>query len=27
VTDPSVTVDIIITTGKSTVTMTPPPGP
>jgi LCP family protein required for cell wall assembly len=27
VNDPSVTVDIIVTTGRSTVTMTPPPGP
>lgn len=27
VTDPSVTVDIIVTTGKATPTMTPPPGP
>ena len=27
VNDPSVTVDIIVTTGRSTLTMTPPPGP
>ena len=27
VTDPSVTVDIIVTTGKATATLTPPPGP
>jgi LCP family protein required for cell wall assembly len=27
VNDPDVTVDIIVTTGRSTVTMTPPPGP
>ncbi|MGH2464911.1 MAG: LCP family protein, partial [Candidatus Limnocylindrales bacterium] len=27
VSDPSVTVDIIVTTGKSTATLTPPPGP
>jgi len=27
VTDPSVTVDIIVTTGRSTPTLTPPPGP